>query len=168
MSFLDKISYGKSIIPEIKKKNIKKRCREYMHDIGHFLDKDKASLINTLNYDDNFIKKGVDENHDKLLFEYYDIIGKLDVIINHLNMTLETVAKRSNGKVMIEIESKKDETNIIITAARFKKLKEAISSTQSKLEYENLYDNSKQFYIFSPDLNQLYHQKYLFLQYALF
>ena len=155
MSFLDKISYGKSIIPEIKKKNIKKRCREYMHDIGHFLDKDKASLINTLNYDDNFIKKGVDENHDKLLFEYYDIIGKLDVIINHLNMTLETVAKRSNGKVMIEIESKKDETNIIITAARFKKLKEAISSTQSKLEYENLYDNSKQFYIFSPDLNSV-------------
>ena len=156
IDFLSKSSYGKDYLVDIKKNNFKKRSREYMYDIGNFLDKDKARLINALNYDDNFIKKGVNDKYDELLLESHEIMAKLDAIMKYLNDTLETVASRSNGKIMIELESKKDETNIIVTAARFKKLQSKLSDSLQqdvRLSFVNEYDSQEYTFSFHLQLD---------------
>ncbi len=156
ISFLSNTPYGKEVVLELKNLGVKKESRKYMFCIDKFLDKEKARLINNLSYDENFIKKGVNDKHDELLLEYYEISAKLDSIIEYLNVKLEEVATRSNGKVMIELETKKDETNIIVTSARFKKLKDKIdelSNSEVELLFTNIYDGTEYIFTFHQILD---------------
>lgn len=154
VNYLKSTSSGSEIVSEFKKIGIKKRCREYIYSIDNFLDKEKARLVNNLDYDDNFIKKGVNDKHDELILEYCEISAKLDSITKYLNTEMELIA-RSTGKSMIEIERKKDGTNIIITSARFKKLKTNIDEKSNKeveLFFTNEYDQTDYRFIFNLEM----------------
>jgi len=129
-----------------------KDCKEYMEEfqyknviesVKNMLDShiniDCANLITTCDYSRDFIKKGLSAEHDELIRIYNQNYNELQVIVNYLNTELETVAKKSKNKDMIDIVCIKEETNVIITSARFKKLKDVlkIKNTSVTLTYEN-------------------------------
>ena len=138
LNFINSTSYGKSISNSIKLQNIDSKCGDLLTLIDSYIDKDKCVLITSQDYETNFIKKGVNDNHDALILEYYELDGKLNAITQYLNIELEKVANRVKDKVMIELEYKKDETNIIVTSARCKKLLDHINNSGLKNKYKEL------------------------------
>ncbi len=158
--YLKNTSYGGEVILELKNLEVKKKCREYIYSIGNFLDKEKARLVNNLYYDDNFIKKGVNDKHDELMLEYCEISAKLESIIKYLNFVLVTSTNVRAPRLcntMVELEEKKEETNIIITNARFKKLKEKIDEgvLEKELFFKNEYDESEYRFILNLEMESI-------------
>ncbi|MAP67209.1 MAG: hypothetical protein CMF80_05860 [Candidatus Marinimicrobia bacterium] len=96
--------------------------QELISLIDKHIDIKKAMNITTNDYSIDFISRGFSKEHDQLIHEYNGNCKELDVIIRYLNTEMEKVAKKINNKDMIEIDVKKEETNIIITVTRFKKL----------------------------------------------
>ena len=158
LNFINSTNYGRSILNSINLQQINSKCDDLLSLIDSYIDKDKCVLITSLDYETNFIKKGVNDKHDALLLEYYELDGKLNSITQYLNIELEKVANRVKDKVMIELEYKKDETNIIVTSARCKKLIEYINKSGIKNKYKDLsfyneYENKKYTFPFLIDIS---------------
>ena len=138
LNFIENTNCDISFIKDIKDQEINSKSEYLIKLVDSYIDKDKCLLITSLDYETNFIKKGVNDKHDSLMLEYYELNAKLNSITKFLNIELEKVANRVKEKVMIEIEYKKDETNIIVTSARYKKLSEHISKSNLKNKYKEL------------------------------
>tara|TARA_A100001015_G_scaffold101779_1_gene113055 strand:- start:5884 stop:8874 length:2991 start_codon:yes stop_codon:yes gene_type:complete len=137
---LNELETAKSCKEHIEGLQYKKVIESVKDIIDSHIDIDAANLITTCDYNSHFIKKGLCHEHDELIRIYNKNYNELEVIVKYLNTELETVAKKYKNNDMIEIIYIKEETKVIVTSARFKKLKEVLDFLTAPsviLKYEN-------------------------------
>lgn len=103
-----------------------------------------------------FIKRGVSENVDSIIKEYYDAREKFESIRSYLSNAIQTLEKKSGDTQFVKIhETAKSEDLLIGTSRRITLLKSALSKSPDKIDitYRSKYSNNEE--IFSFNVSEL-------------
>ena len=108
------------------------------------LDLEKSKEVTSLQFEDNFLKKGWNLEHDVLVEAKMDSYEKLECIRKHLN---DIVGKYENKKKPTEYvkihHTEKNGFSLVATQRRTSILKQKLLGQQiNKLNYKSLFDNS--------------------------
>ena len=141
-------------------KNISSICIELQKQLENYLDIDNCSSITTQNFEENIIKKGVFDNHDKNVETYLESYDKLLAIEEYFDSILKSKEKKSKSNKFITIkETDKSGFNLQTTSRRSKLLIDELQKTKtSEIKYISCYDQTKKSFY----LNNLFVQKSTF------
>jgi DNA mismatch repair protein MutS len=139
----DIVSKDKTICEYLNKhttyKNVKMDCiGSYCSEIMEFLDfhldiESCNDLDQYVNFDTNFIKKGIDSNLDNATVTMTDSLNKLESIRVFLNNLLEKYEKKSKATEYIKLhETEKNNYSLLATKRRCTILKEALKTVANQ------------------------------------
>ena len=148
----------------INKPNIELECKDIYEMITNQFDINKCESISEITYDGLssysveelcFVKKGVSEQIDKTIKQYYDSREQFESIRCYLSNMIQSVEKKSGDTQFIKIhETCKSEDLLIGTSRRITLLKNALPKTSKVLiDYISSYSNTKE--IFEFNLSEL-------------
>ena len=112
--------------------------------IGEVLDLVKSKEVNTLQFEDNFLKKGWNGEHDILVESKMDSYEKLECIRKHLNAVVGAYENKKKTTEYVKIHhTEKNGFSLVATQRRTTILKQKLLGQQNTmLCYKSLFDSS--------------------------
>ena len=162
ISLNKKVTKDKTLYDYINKQNIDSDSQDIYEMISNHFDVNKCEIISEITYDGLssysveelcFIKKGVSEQVDKTIKQYYDSREQFESIRCYLSNMIQTAEKKSGGDTnqFIKIhETSKSEDLLIGTSRRITLLKSVLPKTSKVLiDYVSKYSQTKEIFEFN-------------------
>ncbi len=130
-------------------KHLNNSIKTFSLDIQHLLTDvltiSKCKMIGTLSFDENFIRKGYDLNHDKIVEDSMDSVDKLEGIKVFLNNKVVPFEKNKKHNEYVKIyTTEKMGSSIIATKRRIAILKDQIKDINTvDIKYFSSFNNSE-------------------------
>ena len=135
-------------------KHLNNSIKTFSLDIQHLLTDvlniSKCKMIGTLSFDENFIRKGYDQNHDKIVEDSMDSVDKLEGIKVFLNNKVVPFEKNKKHNEYVKIyTTEKMGSTIVATKRRAAILKDQIKHmTDVDIKYFSSFNNSEKMVAF--------------------
>jgi DNA mismatch repair protein MutS len=154
ISLNKKITNDRILYQYVGKQTIQDDCKDIYDVINNNLDINLCENINDFTYEGLnsysveelcFIKRGVSENIDLIIKEYYDAREKFESIRGYLSNAIQTLEKKAGDTQFVKIhETAKSEDLLIGTSRRITLLKSALSKLPDKvvITYKSKYSSS--------------------------
>jgi len=126
-------------------KDISSICLELQQNLNKYIDIKKCDTITTLQFEENIIKKGIFDTHDKNVETYIESYDKLLAIEEYFDTLLKAKEKKSKSNKFICIkETDKSGFSLQATSRRSKILIDELQKTKtSTIKYISSYDNTE-------------------------
>ena len=126
-------------------KDISSICIRLQENLEKYLDIDKCISICTQNFEENIIKKGIFDNHDKYVETYLESYDKLIALEDYFDKVIKSKEKKTKSNKFIAIkETDKSGFSLQATSRRSKILVDELQKTKtSTIKYLSSYDNTE-------------------------
>lgn len=127
--------------------NIETDCFVLQELLNQTLELDKCVSVTNLSFDSNFVKKGFEAAHDRLVEDSMDCWDKLDGIRVFLNDKVFLIAKKCKDHVKHH-KTEKMGSSLLITKNNMKILKKSLTEGTSIIDYVSSYDGITKKFVF--------------------